>query len=134
LKWHLSTWKATFVISFNSERACIWEKVGDVECSSDWVSLYMTSGNGVRSIIRLIWGFLLVDGTDEIEDLADWKSEIIVGRKGSRCELNRSKALLLEVSEIEANSLIVIFWWGLGSGIISSSGMVVLSHFSLLGT
>jgi len=54
-------------------------------------------------------------------------------RSASRNELNRSKGLLSKVFEIREISLIVVFVGGSGSKIMSSSGMVISSHFSLLG-
>ena len=74
-----------------------------------------------------------MDDTDEIEDLVDWKSRIIEGREGSRYELSRSKGLPSKVSEIKEISLIVIFLGDLSSGIMSSLGIVISSHFSLSG-
>ena len=135
LYWdHLLPWNATFVISFNWDGILIGEKVGDEGCSSDWGPLYITSSKGVRSIIPLIWWFLLVDGTDGIADLIDWKFGTIVEREGLRNELNQSKCLPSEVSEVREISLIVIFLGVLGSGIISSLRMVISFHFSLSGT
>ncbi|KAJ8429161.1 hypothetical protein Cgig2_030298 [Carnegiea gigantea] len=40
-----------------------------------------------------------LDDTDEIKDLADWNSGIIVGQEGSQNELNRSKGLPSKVDK-----------------------------------
>ena len=87
------TWNSTFVISFNSNGVLICENIGDIERPTDWISLFMSSGRGVLLIIPLMWGSLFVYGIDEIDDLADWKSGIVLGRESSRNKLNRNKDL-----------------------------------------
>ena len=48
-------------------------------------------------------------GINEIDDLADWKSWMVLGREGSQNELNGNKDLPLGVSEMWKISLIVVF-------------------------